>query len=80
MSIELLLLLGVSPSVVAIVAIVIAVVKLVASGKDTKDIILEENIQLKEELKVTHAENRELRKLLKEHLTKIDRIQRPKEE
>lgn len=80
MTIEILLMLGVAPPVIAIIAIVTAVVKLISNGKETKDTIVAENIALKEELKVTHAENRELRKLLREHLTKIDRIARPKEE
>lgn len=80
MSIELLLMLGVTPPVIAIIAIVTAVVKLIRNGKDTKDIVIAENKELKEELKLCHTENRELRKLLREHLTKIDRIARPKEE
>ena len=72
--------LGVTPPVIAIIAIVVAVVKLIGSGKETKDVVVEENKELKEELKASHTENRELKKLLKEYLTKIDRIKRPKEE
>lgn len=80
MTTELLLLLGVSPCVVAIVTIIVAVVKLIANGKHTENTIVVENTELKEKLMLIHNENRELKRLLKEHLIKIDRIARSTEE
>ena len=80
MSLEILLMLGVTPPVIAIIAIVTAVVKLIRNGKETKDTIMAENIELKQQLALAYTENRELKKILREHLTKIDKISRPKEE
>lgn len=81
-----------APSIVAIISIIAAIIKMIrANGKSAQDVIdkFEETRQavldtkeyetLKNELRMAHAENREIKKLIKELLTKIDRIERPEE-
>lgn len=81
-----------APSIIAILGIVTAVIKCVRSGKaSNKEVIdkFEETRQavmntkeyesLKIELQQAHAENRELKKQIKQLLTKIDRVVREEE-
>lgn len=87
------LIVAAAPAVVAIIGIITAVVKLIKAGKisnqevidkfeETREAVMntKEYEHLKLELQLAHAENRELKKLIKELLTKIDRVTRPEEE
>ena len=82
-----------APSITAIIGIIFAVIKGIKSNKTTsKDVIdkfeevrqeifnTKEYSDLKNQLTLAHQENRELKKKLNELLTKIDRIDRSKEE
>ena len=82
-----------APSITAIIGIVAAVLKAIKNNKATsKDVInkfeevrqeifnTKEYSELKDQLKIVHQENYELKKKLNELLTKIDRIDRSKEE
>lgn len=82
-----------APALTAIGSIIVAVIKLVKTGKATnKDIIdkmnqLEQSVldtkeyqTLKEELVLAHQENRALKKAINELLTKIDHIARGEED
>lgn len=81
--------LAAAPALTAIIGIIAAVIKLINSGKNTNGQLLtkfeevrtevmntKEYEALKEELKLTHQENRELKKKINELLTKIDRVAR----
>ena len=81
--------LAAAPALTAIVGIITAVIKLINSGKDTNGKLIskfeevrtevmktKEYESLKEELKIAHQENRELKKKMNELLTKIDRVAR----
>ena len=78
-----------APALTAIIGIIAAVIKLINSGKNTNGQLLtkfeevrtevmntKEYEALKEELKLAHQENRELKKKINELLTKIDRVAR----
>lgn len=82
-----------APSLTAIIGIVAAVVKGIKSNKTTsKDVIdkfeevrqeifnTKEYSELKDQLKLAHQENYELKKKINELLTKIDHIQRKEDE
>lgn len=82
-----------APSITAIIGIIFAVIKGIKSNKTTsKDVIdkfeevrqeifnAKEYSDLKNQLLIAHQENRELKKKINELLTKIDRIDRSKEE
>ena len=82
-----------APSVTAIIGIIVAVIKGIRSNTDSSKAVMErfeslrtevmntkEYEALKEQYLISQKENKELRRLLKELLTKIDRIQRPEEE
>lgn len=82
-----------APSITAIVGIVAAVIKGIKSNKATSQDVInkfeevrqeifntKEYSDLKNQLNLAHQENRELKKKLNELLTKIDRIDRSKEE
>ena len=82
-----------APSITAIIGIIFAVIKGIKSNKTTsKDVIdkfeevrqeifnAKEYSDLKNQLTLAHQEKRELKKKLNELLTKIDRIDRSKEE
>ena len=82
-----------APSLTAIIGIVAAVVKGIKSNKTTsKDVIdkfeevrqeifnTKEYEELKGQLAIAHKENYELKKNINELLTKIDKIDRSKEE
>lgn len=81
--------LAAAPALTAIIGIIAAVIKLINSGKDTNGQLLtkfeevrtevmntKEYESLKEELKIAHQENRELKKKMNELLTKMDRVAR----
>lgn len=87
------LIVAAAPSLVAIISIISAVIKMIKAGKvSNQEIInkLEETRKevldmkefetLKRELKLAHMENRELKKLNKELLTKIDHIARGRDD
>ena len=67
-----------APSLVAIGSIIAAVCKLVKGFNELKSEVVKtkEYDEVKKELAVAHAENRELKKKLNELLTAIDRIKR----
>ena len=82
-----------APAVTSIVGIVLACIKIFRNNKDSGQQLLDEfkvvkkevlNTKeyenVKAELQLAHKENRELKKLIKELLTKIDKVERPKEE
>ena len=82
-----------APSITAIVGIVAAVIKGIRSNKATSQDVIDkfeevrqeifntkEYSDLKNQLTLAHQENRELKKKLNELLTKIDKIDRSKEE
>lgn len=82
-----------APSITAIIGIVTAVVKGISSNKSTSQDVInkfeevrqeifntKEYEELKEQLTLAHQENRELKKKINELLTKIDKIDRSKEE
>lgn len=77
------------PSISAIVGIVIAMVKGIRSNRDTSQAVIDkfeevraeifntkEYSEIKEQLKIAHKENAELKKKLNELLTKIDKVYR----
>lgn len=81
-----------APSLTAIIGIVAAIVKGIKSNKDTSKEVIDkfeevrqeifntkEYSELKEQLKIAHQENYELKKKLNELLTKIDKIDRSEE-
>lgn len=83
------LIVAAAPALTAIIGIIFAVVKGIKTSKSTsKDVIdkfeevrqevfnTKEYSELKDQLKIAHQENYELKKKLNELLTKIDRIQR----
>lgn len=85
------LIVAAAPSVVAIISVITAMVKLkkanAASSQEVMDKFEEtrqavmntkEYESLKLELKLAHQENRELKKILYEYLTKLDHIAREK--
>lgn len=78
-----------APSLTAIIGIVAAAVKLIKSGKDTNQAVInkfeevrqeifntKEYSELKDQLLITQKENYELKKKLNELLTKIDKVHR----
>lgn len=67
-----------APSLVAIIGIITAVCKLFKSFAELKAEVIstKEYSELKKELKLAHQENAELKKLLREALTAITKIQR----
>lgn len=71
-----------APSIAAIAGIVTAVSKLVKAFNELKAEVVntKEFKELKEELKIAHQENRELKKKFNELLTKIDHIHREEDE
>lgn len=82
-----------APTVTAILGIISAVIKMKKNNQDSSGQLLTEfkNVKeevmktkeyetLKAELVIAHQENRELKKLIKELLTKTDKVERPKEE
>lgn len=82
-----------APTIAAILGIVSAVIKMKKNNKDSAGQLLTEfqNVKeevmktkeyetLKAELAIAHQENRELKKLIKELLTTMDKVERPKEE
>lgn len=78
-----------APSLSAIIGIVVAVLKNCKSNKlitdkfeevKTEIISTKEYTELKDQLKIAHQENLELKKKLNELLTKIDHISRTEEE
>ena len=81
-----------APSLTAIIGIITAIFKGIKSNKDTSKEVIDkfeevrqeifntkEYSELKEQLKIAHQENYELKKKLNELLTKIDRIDRSEE-
>lgn len=81
--------LAAAPALTAIIGIIAAVIKLINSGKNTNGQLItkfeevrtevmntKEYESLKEELKIAHQENRELKKKINELLTKMDRVTR----
>lgn len=81
-----------APSITAIAGIIAAVVKIIKSGKDSSKVLIDkfeevrqevmdtkEYENLKQELKIAHQENRELKQKINELLTKIDCIARDSE-
>ena len=81
-----------APSLTAIIGIVTAIVKSIKSNKDTSKEVInkfeevrqeiinkKEYSELKDQLKIAHQENYELKKKLNELLTKIDKIDRSEE-
>lgn len=87
------IILAAAPAITAIIGIIAAVVKLARDGKhNNKEIIdklntvseevlsAKEYQELKEQLTLAHAENRELKKTINKLLTKIDRITREEKE
>lgn len=81
-----------APSVTAIIGIIVAVIKGMKNSKDTSAQVIEkfealraevmdtkEYEALKDQYLITQKENRELKKLINELLTKIDKIQRKEE-
>lgn len=82
-----------APSLTAIIGIVAAVVKSIRSNKATSQDVInkfeevrqeifntKEYSDIKDQLKLAHQENYELKKKINELLTKIDKIDRSKEE
>lgn len=82
-----------APSITAIVGIVAAVLKAIKSNKATSQDVInkfeevrqeifntKEYEELKGQLAIAHKENYELKKKINELLTKIDKIDRSKEE
>lgn len=78
-----------APSITAIIGVIAAVVKMIKAGKSTNKEVIDkfeevrqeifntkEYEDIKDQLAIAHQENAELRKLLYELLTKIDRISR----
>ena len=78
-----------APSITAIIGIVFAIIKGIKSNKDTSKAVIDkfeevrqeifntkEYSELKDQLKIAHQENIQLKKKLNELLTKIDHIQR----
>lgn len=81
------------PSVIAIIACITSTVKGIKQGKlniqevmnsfdETRKAVMDtkQYEDLKQELKLAHAQNRELKKKLNELLTKIDKVVRKEEE
>ena len=81
-----------APSITAIIGIIVAVIKGIENSKDTSTAVIEkfealrkevlntkEYEALKDQYLVTQKENRELKRLINELLTKIDKIQRKEE-
>lgn len=66
------------PAVVSIAGIIVAVCKLLKAFKELKEEVTKtkEFEELKNQLFIAHAENREIKKKLNELLTAIDRIKR----
>lgn len=86
------LIMAASPSIVAIISIITAVVKLKKAGKISNQEVIDKFEEtrkavmdtkqfkaLKIELQMAHAENRQLRNAIKELLTKVDKVVREKE-
>lgn len=75
-------LIAAAPAITAIAGIVLAVTKLVNAFNDLKAEVVntKEFEELKVQLNISHAENRELKKKLNQLLTKIDHIQRKEDE
>lgn len=84
---------GVAPCLTAIIGIVAAAVKSIKTSKETSQTVVDkfeevreeifntkEYSELKSQLLLAYQENRELKKKINELLTKIDRIDRSKEE
>lgn len=82
-----------APSITAIIGIVFAIIKGIKSNKDTSKAVIDkfeevrqeifntkEYSELKDQLKIAHQENIQIKKKLNELLTKLDRIDRSKEE
>jgi predicted nuclease with TOPRIM domain len=78
-----------APSITAIIGIVFAIIKGIKSNKDTSKEVIDkfeevrqeifntkEYSELKDQLKIVHQENIQLKKKLNELLTKIDHIER----
>lgn len=67
------------PSVVAICAIIVAVLKVIKKFEETRKAVLDakEYQELKKELEIAHAENRELKKKINTLLSRVERIIRP---
>lgn len=78
-----------APSITAIIGIVFAIIKGIKSNKDTSKEVIDkfeevrqeifntkEYSELKDQLKLAHQENIQLKKKLNELLTKIDHIER----
>lgn len=84
MTFELLLTLIIAavPSIVAICAIIVAVLKVIKKFEETRKAVLDakEYQELKKELEIAHAENREIKKKLNTLLSRVERIIRPEEE
>lgn len=87
------LIVAAAPSVIAIISTICSVVKMIKAGKvsnqevidkfeETRKAVMDtkQYEDLKFELQLAHAESRELKKQIKELLTKIDRVIRPEEE
>lgn len=77
----LLMIVGASPALGAIIGIVVAVCKLIARFEKIKSEIIDtkEYQTLKDQLVLVNKENRELKRKLNELLTKIDKIDRKEE-
>lgn len=82
-----------APSITAIIGIVFAIIKGIKSNKDTSKAVIDkfeevrqeifntkEYSELKDQLKIVHQENIQLKRKLNELLTRLDRIDRSKEE
>lgn len=67
-----------APALVSIAGVIAAVCKLLKSFKELKEEVTKtkEYEDLKNELRVAHAENREIKKKLNELLTAMDRVKR----
>jgi hypothetical protein len=78
----LLMIFGASPALAAIIGIAWAVYKVIKEFNGIKNEIIDtkEYQTLKEQIVLVNKENRELKKTIRELLTKIDRIDRTKGE
>ena len=86
------LIVAAAPSLASIIGIIISVVKMIKESKvsnqqvidkfeETRQAVMDSKQydELKKQLEIAHAENRELKKKLNELLTKIDRVVREEE-
>lgn len=84
MTFELLLTLIIAavPSIVAICASIIAALRTIRKFEETRKAVIDtkEYQDLKKELEIAHAENREIKKKLNTLLSRVERIIRPEEE